>query len=157
MSTTTLGSCAPAPLDAPPPLGLHLWPTDGHGEVTKSNSPGGRRKPSWQARRVQLGTGPRGQGKIQGTPPVDRVAGTGVPLRHTAPGCQVCSGSWHIRPTLGQWVSRASQAPPGPSHLTWCLLCSSRCLSTPKACVRRHRWHPHPPGTCWEMGEDGGR
>lgn len=48
MSTTALGSCAPAPLDAPSTLGLHLWSTDGHGEVTQSNSPGGRRKPSWQ-------------------------------------------------------------------------------------------------------------
>lgn len=76
---------------------------------------------------------------------MDGVAGTGVPLRHMAPGCQVYSGSWHIRPTLGQWVSRASQAPPGPSHPTWCLLCSSRCLSTLKAWVRRHRWHPPIP------------
>lgn len=67
MSTTALGSCAAAPLDALPPLGLHLWSRDGHGEVTQSNSSGGRRKPSWQARRVQLGTGPRGMARARYT------------------------------------------------------------------------------------------
>lgn len=39
----------------------------------------------------------------------------GVPLRHVAPGGRVCSGSWHIHPTVGQWVSRNSCTPLGPT------------------------------------------
>lgn len=79
---------------------------------------------------------------------------TGYPQTHSSrmPGVQqVLAYTPHPGPVVEQGLT----GPPGPSHPTWCLLCSSRCLSIPKACVRRYRWHPHPPGTCWEMGEAG--
>lgn len=52
------GSWAPAPLGPHP--GLNLQSTHRHREVTKSNSPGRWREPSWQAAGAQLGTGLRG-------------------------------------------------------------------------------------------------
>lgn len=119
-----------------PTCGLNLWSTCRHRAGTPSNSPD--RKQGLRPRPALAGVKtpePVGEGSPVGNWAwrlgQDQSHGTegfwsgphlrmgqqalGALLRHVAPGGRVCSGSWHIHPTAGQWVSRSSCAPPGPT------------------------------------------
>lgn len=163
MSTTALGSCCSCPAGRPfhsgsAPL-VYRWAW----EVTQSNSPGGRkgnpagrRKPAGRQGGFSWELGLEARARYR-----NATCGWGGRYReypsdtHSSrmPGVQQVLA---YTPHPGPVVEQGLIGPPGPpTQHGACFV--HRCLSIPKACVRRHRWHPHPPGTCWEMGEAGGK